>query len=457
MPTPLSPQIQTLEIALAYLEQVVQWRIATYFGDESLQIEAMPSPPADWLTADIPLCHFIHQHQLDSIEQLTLLIALAPHLQPDFFDRLITNQLPQAGEYPQIGGWRGKAHRGFLPTGETVLFLLGGDSLFERLRQRFSDRLRLQYLFNEEHLFARERILYLDSPPEGEPRMSGKLVITQDYIDLFTHGHFSRPHFSLNFPAQRIITEMAWDDLVLNPQTLQQIHDLEAWMTHGRTILHDWNMKRKLKLGYRVLFHGAPGTGKTLTASLLGKYTGKDVYKIDISMVVSKFIGETEKNLANLFAKAESKDWILFFDEADALFGKRTNVRDAHDKYANQEVSYLLQRVENYDGLVILASNFKSNIDDAFIRRFQSIIHFPLPNAKERLQLWQLAFPPQLKLAQTVDLADLSTSYELTGADIMNVVQQCCLQGLQRQDPAIDRADLLQAIKRELTKAGKVL
>jgi ATPase family associated with various cellular activities (AAA) len=445
-----SPHFQTLETALAYLEAVIQSRISTYFEDRITTTTAIPAAPDGWLKTASPLCDFIHQHQLDSIEQLTLLIALAPHLQPDFFDRLITNQLPQAGDYPQIGGWRGKSHRGFLPTGETVLFLLGNNSLFEH-------RLRLQYLFDEEHIFARERILYLESPPEGEPRMSGKLIIAQDYIDLFTHGHFSRPHFSLNFPAQRITTPMVWDDLVLNPQTLQQIHDLEAWITHGQTILHEWDMKRKLKLGYRVLFHGPPGTGKTLTASLLGKYTGKDVYKIDISMVVSKFIGETEKNLANLFAKAESKDWILFFDEADALFGKRTNVRDAHDKYANQEVSYLLQRVENYDGLVILASNFKSNIDDAFIRRFQSIIHFPLPNAKERLQLWQLAFPPQLKLAQTIDLADLSTSYELTGADIMNVVQQCCLQGLQRQDLAIDRADLLQAIKRELTKSGKVL
>jgi SpoVK/Ycf46/Vps4 family AAA+-type ATPase len=197
--------------------------------------------------------------------------------------------------------------------------------------------------------------------------------------------------------------------------------------------------------------------GKTLTASLLGKYTGKDVYRIDISMVVSKFIGETEKNLSNLFARAESKDWILFFDEADALFGKRTNVRDAHDKYANQEVSYLLQRVENYDGLVILASNFKSNIDGAFIRRFQSIIHFPLPSPKEWLQLWQMAFPSQLKLAETVNLPTLSTAYELTGADIMNVVQHCCLQALQRGNAMIHETDLIHAIKRELSKAGKVL
>jgi SpoVK/Ycf46/Vps4 family AAA+-type ATPase len=174
----------------------------------------------------------------------------------------------------------------------------------------------------------------------------------------------------MNFPAQRITTEMEWKDLVLNEQTLAQIEELHAWINHSSTLLYDWGMKRQFKLGYRVLFYGPPGTGKTLTASLLGKYTGKDVYKIDLSMVVSKFIGETEKNLSSLFTKAESKDWILFFDEADALFSKRTNVRDAHDKYAHQEVSYLLQRVENYDGLVILSSNLKSNIDDAFIRRF---------------------------------------------------------------------------------------
>jgi DNA polymerase III delta prime subunit len=446
---PSSPNLQTLETALTYLAEVIHWRISTYFEDDSPSKATMPSPPADWLTIDTSFSRFIHQHQLAFAEQLTLLIALAPHLQPDFFDQTITAQLPQAGDYPQIGGWRGKSHRGFLPTGETVLFMLGGNG--------FGDRLHLQHLFSEEHPFAQEHVLYLDSPPEGEPLMSGKLVMVQDYVDFFTQGHFTRPHFSLHFPAQRITTEMEWDDLVLNSQTLQQIRDLEAWIAHGSTILYDWGMKRKLKLGYRALFHGPPGTGKTLTASILGKYTGKDVYRIDISMLVSKFIGETEKNLSNLFARAESKDWILFFDEADALFGKRTNVRDAHDKYANQEVSYLLQRVENYDGLVILASNFKSNIDDAFIRRFQSIIHFPLPSPKERLQLWQMAFPSQLKLAETVNLPTLSTAYELTGADIMNVVQHCCLQALQRGNAMIYETDLIHAIKRELSKAGKIL
>ena len=128
----------------------------------------------------------------------------------------------------------------------------------------------------------------------------------------------------------------------------------------------------------RILFIGPPGTGKKTLASLIGEQLGTDVYKIDLSMVVSKYIGETEKNLELIFARAENKGWILFFDEADALFGKRTNVRDAHDRYANIEIAYLLEKIEKYNGIVILATNMKSNIDEAFKRRFQTIISFPV-------------------------------------------------------------------------------
>lgn len=443
--------ISVLQQAIDYLAHILQWQVRTCFKRDDQEQPGATSPnlPDSWLATDVPLTQFIRTHKLERFEQLTLLIALAPHLQPDFLDQWITAQLPQAGDYPQIGGWRGSIHRGFLPTGQTVLFLLGGID--------FSKRFYYQTLFREDHLFANQRIIYLEPVPDGEPRMSGKLIMSQDYVDWFTQGQFSRPQFSVSFPAQRITTEMDWDDLVLNTQTSQQIQDLKAWIDHGKTLLYDWGMKKSLKLGYRVLFYGPPGTGKTLTASLLGKYTGKDVYKIDLSMVVSKFIGETEKNLANLFARAESKDWILFFDEADALFGKRTNVRDAHDKYANQEVSYLLQRVENYDGLIILSSNLKSNIDEAFMRRFQAIINFPMPSSKERLQLWKMAFPGQVTLASSVDLIQLSTDYELSGADIMNIVQYCCLQVLKQNSPELTQDEILAAIKREFSKTGKII
>ncbi len=441
---------QTLQNALQYLAEVIQWRLASHFASTAEQNEVLPEPLMGWLSPETALAQFIQTHDLDRYEQLTLLIALAPHLQPDFFDQVIMAQLPEAGEYPQIGGWRGTSHRGFLPTGDTVLFILGGTQL--------RNRLRLQTIFSPTHpVFAKNHVLYIHPPAEGEPLMSGHLVLAQDYVNLFIHGDMVSPHLSTQFPAQRITTDMQWSDLVLNAQTLQQVYDLETWILHHPTLMHQWGMKHKLKPGYRALFYGSSGTGKTLTASLLGKYACKEVYKIDISMVVSKFIGETEKNLASLFAKAEGKGWILFFDEADALFGKRTNVRDAHDKYANQEVSYLLQRVENYDGLVILASNLKSNIDDAFMRRFQSIIHFPIPSAMERSQLWQLSFPQQATLESSIDIVELSHRYELTGADIMNVVQYCCLQSLKRGDKMIRNNDIIAAIKREFNKVGKIL
>src|SRR5699024_10733916 len=157
-------------------------------------------------------------------------------------------------------------------------------------------------------------------------------------------------------------------------------------------------------------------------------------YRIDLSLTVSKYIGETEKNLARIFDWASDKQWILFFDEADALFGKRTEISSAHDRYANQEVSYLLQRMEDYPGMVILATNLKSNIDEAFTRRFQSVIYFPVPGKEERFELWKNAFPKQITLHDSVDLEQLADQYELTGASIMNVVRYCSLMALDDGD-----------------------
>jgi SpoVK/Ycf46/Vps4 family AAA+-type ATPase len=194
--------------------------------------------------------------------------------------------------------------------------------------------------------------------------------------------------------------------------------------------MDEWKMQKRLRKGYRVLFYGPPGTGKTLTANVLGNETQKDVYKIDLSMVVSKYIGETEKNLELLFARAEDKDWILFFDEADALFGKRTGVRDAHDKYANQEVSYLLQRIEEFNGLVILSTNMKNNIDDAFIRRFNDIVKFTIPNEGERKEIWEKSFPEQ---ADFDGIPEQVKKYELTGGNIINVIHFAGIQAVEKR------------------------
>jgi len=435
----MTPNLPT---SLAFLADLARFRLATHFGKA-----AVPPQPPVIQNDEAPFTRFMQQKRLTVDEFVALMAALAPHLRPDFFDQLVAEFLPQGGDFPAIGGIKGANSRSFQPTGETVLFLLAGNDLGRRFE--------VQRLFANDHFFAKEKILALEDAKNGDLPLSGRIQLDPDYVDLFTLGYAPIPHISSQFPAQHLATQMEWEDLVLDAATLAQIHELESWVAHNETLLYGWGMHRKIRPGYRALFYGPPGTGKTLTASLLGKYTGKEVFKIDLSMVVSKFIGETEKNLATLFDKAQHKNWILFFDEADAIFGKRTSVRDAHDKYANQEVSYLLQRIETFPGLAILASNFKNNIDEAFVRRFNAMIYFSPPKAEERLRLWQKSFPENVVLAPDVDLPEIARRYELTGAHIMNVVQFVCLQALSRANHTISHEDLLLGIRRELAKEGK--
>ena len=443
----ISLNYQNLKEELFWLKEVMTHQLHSHFKQPSEfeSIDKILPPQID--INNSTYFRFLVDNNLNFEERLILILVLSTHISPNFLDSLIQELISSSGEFPQIGGVRGKNFRGFLPTGETALFLLAGGELAKRFE--------IQKLFDSEHFFAKNQMLWLEEPPSGEPLMSGKIIISQEYVDLFTFGKISSPRFSISFPAQRIETRMEWEDLVLNEDTMNQVKELEVWIKYGQALMKDWGMEKRLNPGFRVLFHGPPGTGKTLTASLLGKYTGKEVYKIDLSMVVSKFIGETEKNLANLFDKAENKDWILFFDEADALFGKRTSVRDAHDKYANQEVSFLLQRTESYSGLVILATNLKNNIDDAFARRFQSHIYFPSPAYGERLKIWQKAFPENVKLEDQIQLPAISRQYELTGANIMNAVQHACLQTLASGSKKVVWKNLLSGIQKEYSKEGK--
>ncbi len=242
---------------------------------------------------------------------------------------------------------------------------------------------------------------------------------------------------------------------MLGVDVLDELEAIITWIRHADVILDDWRLAKAIKPGYRCLFCGPPGTGKTLTATLIGKAVGADVYRIDLSMIVSKYIGETEKNLAQVFEQAQSRQWILFFDEADALFGKRTATASSNDRYANQEVSYLLQRVEDFGGTVILASNLKANIDEAFARRFQSLVHFPMPDADQRLRLWSGMLAPTGRLSGDVDLAALAEAHELSGGAIANVVRAAAISALQRGRQTIGTGDLVGGIAKELRKEGR--
>jgi len=435
-------------LAITNLSRLIHLRFTLYFKTEEAISETDIRFPMIYDDGS-HFASFNQKYQPAFEEYIILIMALVPHLKIDFYDELWKEHLSKEGEFPIIGGTRDKKSRTFLPTIETAFFILAGDDLEKRFE--------VQQIFTSDHWLFKNHILFLDKAAPTSPFSSSGIYMNPEYVELFTIGKTTRPSLSITFPAKHLVSEQNWEDLVLSQKTLGQIEEIKIWLQYNQTLLEDWGMKKKIKPGYRVLFHGPPGTGKTLTATLLGKEHQRDVFRIDLSLIVSKYIGETEKNLSQLFNKAQNKDWILFFDEADALFGKRTDVRDAHDKYANQEVAYLLQRIENYPGLVILATNFKSNIDEAFVRRFQSIVHFPIPKTAERLLLWKKAFPAKIQLAEEIDLPAIARQFELTGSNIINIVEYTCLKVIAAQTTTLSKTLLLDGINREYRKEGKLL
>ena len=197
--------------------------------------------------------------------------------------------------------------------------------------------------------------------------------------------------------AQRLDPKVTWDDLVLPVEEMNMLHQIADQVMQRSKVYETWGFALKMNrgLGINALFAGESGTGKTMAAEVIANFLRLNLYRIDLSAVVSKYIGETEKNLRRLFDAAEDGGAILFFDEADALFGKRSEVKDSHDRYANIEINYLLQRMEGYRGLAILATNMKTALDTAFMRRLRFIVNFPFPGPIERKRMWQKIFPPE--------------------------------------------------------------
>lgn len=431
-------------LSIQYLKKITAARLNAHFGKGHFSL-----PEPHLYPDESPFFNFVSSYQLTVEEYVAFLVALVPHIKPNFFEKRLHAHLPAGGDFPELGGIKGTTYRNMLPTGETVLFLLRGGDTAGRLDV-------MQKLFSPNSVLIKNRVLELAEAKDNEPDMSGRLSIAKDFLELCISGREWHPRFSPAFPAQLITTSMAWEDLIVSKTTRQELDVLQSWLVHHDRLWADPILQKRLKQGYRALFYGPPGTGKTLAATLLGKRFGKPVYRVDLSQVVSKYIGETEKNLSALFDKAENKNWILFFDEADALFGKRTGVSSSNDRYANQDVSYLLQRVEDYNGLVILASNFKNNLDGAFMRRFQSAIHFPMPDVADRLRLWQQTLPTSIDIDKDVNIQELAQRFEMTGASILNVIHIATLRALAEQQP-LHKSLLLDEIRKEYAKEGKTL
>ena len=440
---------RTLAAELEWLNRVINTRMSLYWGKTSDYKTIYDIQPPDLATDSSYYAQVVTHYGMNFDERIILLLSLVPHVQPQLLDIFFVKNSDYDRGFTEFGGIKGKNHSGFIPTGETAAFVLAANSL--------ESRFHIIEVFGEDHFFQKHKILRLVNPASDEPFLSGVLSISTEYLNYFSSGATHKPDYNINFPAKRITTEMVWDDLVLEEQTLKEVLEISDWMKYGNQILNEWGMKIKIKPGYRSLFYGPPGTGKTLTASLLGKSAGLDVYRIDLSMVVSKYIGETEKNLVNIFDQAENRNWLLFFDEADALFGKPTQTTSSNDRHANQEISYLLQRIEDYPGVVILATNLKGTLDGAFTRHFQSMIYFPMPNAWQRKKLWKNSFSDKTVLEEKISLEEISNKYELTGGAIINITRFCSLMAMKRSSNTILLNDLMEGIRREFGKDGKIV
>lgn len=438
-----------LEKEIAWFTEVLGTRISLYFEQDCTISDIYDISPPSIQDFDAEYARVVNEFGMSFDERIVLILTLLPHIRPQALDILFLHNKNVDRGFTEFGGWKAKTHGGFLPTCETAAFILAGTNLEKRFE--------MVRLFEPEHYFSRKNILRVDHLGSGEPFFSGALVMATEYLNRITSGIFHKPDYSIHFPAKLVTTALDWDDLVLGPDVLEEIQNIATWLRHGGTVMQEWGLGRTIKPGYRSLFHGPPGTGKTLTATLIGAAVGVDVYRIDLSMVVSKYIGETEKNLANVFDQAQNKNWILFFDEADALFGKRTQTSSSNDRYANQEISYLLQRIEDFPGIVILATNLKANIDDAFARRFQSVIYFPLPDAEQRLRLWKGILNGTNRLGTDVSFEPLAEEYELSGGAILNVARYAAIRALQTEKIVITQDFLLKGITRELMKEGRTL
>ncbi len=439
--------IEGIYAELSWLEKVIHQSIASYLMHEGHE--------NNWY--DIPLpeleegayTEFVIEQELNVFERLALALVMAPHVRPELLDIFFGKNQIYDRPFSEFGGVTDNGFSGLIPTAQTLSFLIAG--AHQELKADF------MAVLHKGNYLMKEQVLVLSSVEPHVPEISGILSMNQRWVHYFQTGEELPIEQSSSFPAHLITTKLGWDDVVLDGVVMEQVEEINTWLRHGQRIMKEWNLERTIKPGYRALFYGAPGTGKTLTATLLGKVTNRDVYRVDLSMIVSKYIGETEKNLAKIFDIAQYKDWILFFDEADSLFGKRTAATSSNDRHANQQTGYLLQRIEDFPGVIILASNLRDNMDAAFSRRFQSMIHFKIPTVHERYQLWQNAFAGTCKLDPSIDVYELAENYELAGGSIINVLRHCALAVVKRNDTVVQKQELLAGLRKEFKKENKTL
>lgn len=375
------------------------------------------------LCAAVPFAAIMESYKLCGFEAHCVLLALTPEIDSSY--ERVYGLLQDDLSLYQPGLW-----------------------LAERLYARPMEK--PAYLFDDHGLFERMET-------DKRSGMSRSLKLKQEILGfLLSDGDVVLPETSkFSGLARSVEYSYSWDDLILPPETKQRLATACRHVLLAETVYERWGFGRKAGAGRGVsmLFAGPPGTGKTMAASILASKLGRELYKIDFPLVVSKYIGETEKNLKRIFDEAKESDAVLLFDEADALFGKRTEIKDAHDRNANLEVAYLLQRMDEFDGVLILTTNFQNNIDEAFKRRLGFIIEFPWPDRECRMLLWRAALPPEAPQKPNIDWETLA-GIELSGSSIRNTAVGAAFRAAAEQD-SIGMEHITEALAEELSKSGK--
>ena len=305
---------------------------------------------------------------------------------------------------------------------------------------------------------------FLFTPEQIENAVYDAVELTKwqnkDHIDSHTLHVACRSQLNHNLHerARRIESGGSWDQLILPKSSKKTLSEICSHVKYKSHVLDTWKFKEHLSYGtgLAALFAGPPGTGKTYSARILAKELDLELYKVDLSQMISKYIGETEKNISALFEDAAGSSAILLFDEGDALFGKRTEMKDSHDRYANVETAFLLQKVEAYEGISLLTTNFMQNIDPAFLRRFRFVVHFPIPDVESRLQIWKGIYPEQVPISKHVDFEFLAKTFELTGGHIKNVALSSAFKAASN-DGKVDMKSIMLSIQHELGKTGKAV
>lgn len=449
-PSQLAPDIEQVTLLMQAMLSEMKWfleivdaRIDELENNKSqFSFSLHPVPPLP--ENNSAYTQLVNQFNLTPTERLLLICSIIPHLAPEELTKRFrdpNNHLKL--RFPEMGGCVDLMFTQFVPTLQTLIFLLSGNdktnSVFYKMAITTTGKLVREGIISLQPLRALEN---------DNNELNFPLLLTQEYLLFLQSGVKPRPDYGRAFPATWVSTNLDWNHLVLDKRTMSEINQIMRWVEFGKELIETSGM---FNVSYPCLFYGPPGTGKSLTAKLIGKKYKKDVFRVDLSMIVSKYVGETEKNLAHLFDRAEGKDWILFFDEADSLFSKRTSVNSAQDKWANLEVSYLLQRMEEHRGLTILATNFKDNLDAAMTRRFQSVIYFPAPKKEEREKLWRSLLPESFTYATTIDFDKLA-SYEFSGANISNILKDTCLSAVSNGTREVNGEWLTKSILKEFVK-----